>query len=117
MGPPSAELPSAGDWPCGPIIVLTQDLKDFADTAALVANLDLVIACDTSTAHLAGALGKPVWILNRFDGCWRWGHGREDSPWYPSARLFNQTEPGDWASVIKAVKDRLARERSLAAER
>jgi tetratricopeptide (TPR) repeat protein len=107
-GPPSSELAVAGDWPCGPIVDPTPDLNDFADTAALVANLDLVIACDTSTAHVAGAIGKPVWILNRFDGCWRWGHGREDSPWYPTARLFNQTKPGDWAAVIEAVKDRLA---------
>ena len=116
-GPPAAEIVTAGDWPSGPIVDRTHELHDFADTAALVANLDLVIACDTSAAHLAGAVGKPVWILNRFDSCWRWGHGREDSPWYPTGRLFNQTEPGDWASVIKAVKDRLARERSLAAER
>jgi tetratricopeptide (TPR) repeat protein len=117
MGPPSAELAEAVDWPGGPIVDLAEDLKDFADTAALVANLDLVIACDTSTAHLAGALGKPVWILNRFDGCWRWGHGREDTPWYPTARLFTQSEPGDWARVIDAVKATLARERRLAPTR
>lgn len=108
-GPPSAELLAAADWSCGPIVDPTQDLDDFADTAALVANLDLVIACDTSTAHLAGAVGKPVWILNRFDGCWRWGHGREDSPWYPTARLFTQAKPGDWAGVIAAVRTALAR--------
>jgi tetratricopeptide (TPR) repeat protein len=108
MGPPSAEIAATHDWPGGPILDPTQDLNDFADTAALVANLDLVIACDTSTAHLAGALGKPVWILNRFDSCWRWGHGREDSPWYPTARLYTQAEPGDWAGVIEAVKAALA---------
>ena len=58
-------------------------------------------------AHLAGALGKPVWILSRFDGCWRWLTDREDSPWYPSARLFRQTEPGDWNPVIAKVRDGL----------
>lgn len=108
MGPPAAELAQATDWPGEPILDLTAELKDFADTAALVANLDLVIACDTSTAHLAGAIGKPVWILNRFDRCWRWGDGREDSPWYPTARLFTQAEPGDWAGVMEAVKANLA---------
>jgi tetratricopeptide (TPR) repeat protein len=107
-GPPAAELSEASDWPGGPILDLTEELNDFADTAAMAANLDLVIACDTSTAHLAGALGKPVWILNRFDGCWRWGHGREDTPWYPAGRLFTQAEPGHWAGVIGAVKAALA---------
>lgn len=108
-GPPAAEASVTADWPSGPILDPTADLGDFADTAALVANLDLVIACDTSTAHLAGALGKPVWILNRFDGCWRWGVGRDDTPWYPSARLFAQTTPGDWAGVMRAVTAALAR--------
>jgi tetratricopeptide (TPR) repeat protein len=79
------------------------ELKDFADTAALVAALDLVITVDTSVAHLAGALGAPVWILNRFDACWRWFRDRTDSPWYPSARLFRQPTPGDWEAVIRDV--------------
>ncbi|MDH6148359.1 MULTISPECIES: tetratricopeptide repeat protein [Paraburkholderia] len=82
-------------------------LHDFADTAALVASLDLVISVDTSTAHLAGALDKPVWILNRFDTCWRWFLERSDTPWYPSARLFRQPALGDWGSVIDAVRDAL----------
>jgi tetratricopeptide (TPR) repeat protein len=69
-------------------------------TAALIEALDRVISVDTSVVHLAGALGKPVWVLNRFDACWRWLIDREDSPWYPSARLFNQTSPGDWAGMI-----------------
>jgi tetratricopeptide (TPR) repeat protein len=86
----------------------TQDLDDFADTAALVANLDLVISVDTSTAHLAGALGKPVWILNRFDTCWRWMLERSDTPWYPSARLFRQPALGDWDSVMQHARDALA---------
>jgi tetratricopeptide (TPR) repeat protein len=82
----------------------TDLLHDFADTAALVANLDLVISVDTSTAHLAGAIGRPVWILNRFDTCWRWLLERSDTPWYPSARLFRQPALGDWGSVIDAVR-------------
>ncbi len=81
----------------------TDELDDFADTAALVEALDLVISVDTATVHLAGALGKPVWVLNRFDACWRWLLGREDSPWYPTARLFRQSAPGDWDSVITDV--------------
>ncbi|HXP98282.1 MAG TPA: tetratricopeptide repeat protein, partial [Telmatospirillum sp.] len=79
------------------------DVSDFADTAALVANLDLVISVDTSVAHLAGALGKPVWILSRFDGCWRWLTDRDDSPWYPTARLFRQETPGEWKNVVARV--------------
>ncbi len=81
----------------------TDDLLDFADTAALVASLDLVIGVDTSVVHLAGALGRPVWLLDRFDNCWRWLRGREDSPWYPTLRLFRQTTPGDWDGVIARV--------------
>jgi len=79
-------------------------LEDFADTAALVANLDLVITVDTSMAHLTGALGKPVWILNRFDSCWRWLLDRSDTPWYPSARLYRQERVGDWESVLHRVR-------------
>jgi len=70
-------------------------LNDFSDTAALIENLDLVITVDTSTAHLAGALGKPVWLMNRFDTCWRWFLGREDTPWYPTFRIFRQPKPDD----------------------
>jgi Flp pilus assembly protein TadD len=81
----------------------TSGLADFADTAALVANLDLVISVDTAVAHLAGAMGKPVWILSRFDGCWRWLLDRDDSPWYPTARLFRQTKAGDWHEVAGRV--------------
>ncbi|HUN24797.1 MAG TPA: tetratricopeptide repeat protein [Steroidobacteraceae bacterium] len=90
-------------------------LTDFSDTAALVEQLDLVIAVDTSTAHLAGALGKPVWILNRFDSCWRWLLDRTDSPWYPTVRLYRQDRPGDWDSVVQRVRvdlDDLARSRA-----
>jgi FkbM family methyltransferase len=78
--------------------------RDFADTAALIAGLDLVIAVDTSVAHLAGALGKPVWVLLPHVGVdWRWMRGRADSPWYPSARLFRQPRIGDWPAVVDEV--------------
>lgn len=87
----------------------TERLSDFVDTAALMANLDLVITVDTSVAHLAGAMGKPVWVLTPFCPDWRWLLEREDSPWYPSMRLFRQTRIGDWAGCIARVKDELAR--------
>jgi hypothetical protein len=82
----------------------TDELHDFADTAALVAALDLVISVDTAVAHLAGAMGRPVWLLNRFDTCWRWLRDRDDSPWYPSLRQFRQAAPGDWACVIDRLR-------------
>jgi tetratricopeptide (TPR) repeat protein len=87
----------------------TRELADFADTAALIENLDLVIAVDTATAHLAAALGKPTWILSRFDGCWRWLLNRSDSPWYPSVRLFRQQAPGTWDEVVRQVRAELFR--------
>ena len=86
----------------------TEDLIDFADTAALVETLDLVIGVDTAVVHLAGAMGKPVWLLNRFDTCWRWLRDRDDSPWYPTLRQFRQTTPGDWESVVARVREALA---------
>jgi len=86
----------------------TADLHDFADTAALIMNLDLVISVDTAVAHLAGALGKPVWILVPANGEWRWLEQRADSPWYPTARLFRQRAFGDWGSAIEALRDALA---------
>ncbi|HTP96088.1 MAG TPA: tetratricopeptide repeat protein [Burkholderiales bacterium] len=84
------------------------EVGDFDDTAALIEALDRVIAVDTAVAHLAGALGKPVWMLGRFEGEWRWIHGRDTTPWYPSMRIFTQPAPGDWAAVIAAVRARLA---------
>jgi tetratricopeptide (TPR) repeat protein len=97
-----AQLP-----PPGMALVDPMDaVEDFADTAALVATLDLVISVDTSVAHLAAGLGKPVWLLSRFDGCWRWLLERDDSPWYPTVRLYRQDAPGDWAPAI----DRLRRD-------
>ena len=83
-------------------------VTDFADTAAIVANLDLVISVDTSVVHLAGALGKPVFLLDRYDNCWRWLSGRSDSPWYPTLRIFRQTRIGDWEPVMRQAATALA---------
>ena len=79
-------------------------VQDFADTAARVAGLDLVIAVDTAVAHLAATMGIPVWLLSRHRGCWRWGQERADSPWYPGLRLFRQSRPGDWDGVVQEVR-------------
>ncbi|MCF8499095.1 MAG: hypothetical protein K9H11_01375, partial [Rhodospirillum sp.] len=83
-------------------------LKDFADTAALLSELDLVISVDTGVAHLAGALGRPLWLLLPYTPDWRWMWRRQDSPWYPSARLFRQPVPRDWRSVLSRVGAELA---------
>jgi tetratricopeptide (TPR) repeat protein len=91
-----------GPW-CDRVVDFTDDLHDFSDTAALIENLDLVIAVDTSVLHLAGALGKPVWLLNRYNTCWRWFRDRDDSPWYPSLRQFRQNAARDWNPVIEQV--------------
>jgi len=87
-----------------PMIDYSDDWHDFADTAAFIRTLDLVISVDTSVVHLAGALGIPVWVLSRCGGCWRWLEDREDSPWYPSARIFRQDVPGSWEPVIARVE-------------
>lgn len=83
----------------------TEELSDMAETAALIENLDLVISVDTAVAHLAGALGKPVWLLNRYDSDWRWLEGRDDSLWYPTLRQFRQTAPNDWDGVLSSVAE------------
>ena len=85
-----------------------ESVRDFADTAAIIAGLDVVISVDTSVAHLAGAMGKPVFLLDRYDNCWRWLHGRTDSPWYPTMTIFRQSRPGDWASAMHRVASALA---------
>lgn len=96
----NAETPNGGPaW--------IDECRDFADTAALIENLDLVIAVDTAVAHLAGALGKPVWLLNRFGSEWRWLADRDDSPWYPSMRIFNQAEFKDWRPTLARVAQAL----------
>ena len=86
----------------------TDELHSFADTAALVRTLDFVISVDTAVAHLAGAVGREVWLLNRFDSCWRWLEDRDDSPWYPGLRQFRQTAPGDWDGVLARVRAALS---------
>ncbi|MCX7175588.1 MAG: tetratricopeptide repeat protein [Proteobacteria bacterium] len=89
------------------LVDYSDEWADYADTAAFMVALDLVITVDTSVAHLAGALAKPVWILSRYDACWRWLNHREDSPWYPSARLFRQEPAESWAPVVKRVANAL----------
>lgn len=86
----------------------TELIIDMADTAALIHHLDLVISVDTSVAHLAGAMGKPTWLLNRYDGCWRWMKHETYSPWYQSMKLFHNTELRSWALLIQQVNDELS---------
>lgn len=93
----------------GRVAVLGDELKDFADTAAIIAMLDLVVSVDTSVVHLAGALGRPVWVLLPFSADYRWMIDREASPWYPSARLLRQPRIGDWDSVLERVTRELCR--------
>lgn len=90
-------------------------LHDFGETAAVMANLDLVISIDTAVAHLAGALGIPVWVMLKYSPDWRWQLGRSDSPWYSSARLFRQTSPGDWTPATRAMAESL--KKIIAAEK
>jgi ADP-heptose:LPS heptosyltransferase len=100
-GPAAAE---AATPPAGMrLIDLAPELDDFATTAAVIANLDLVITVDTAVAHLAGAMGKPVWTLIYSPPDWRWLLDRDDSPWYPTMRLFRQGVTGEWGAVIEQV--------------
>jgi hypothetical protein len=89
------------------IIDCMAECEDFLDTAALVDQLDLIISVDTSVAHLAGAMGKPVWLLNRFESEWRWMLNRSDSPWYPSMKIFRQQKRNDWDAVIRQLGEEL----------
>lgn len=91
----AGRLPDDPDW--------TACLEGFGNTAAALESSDLGITIDTSTAHLAGALGRPVWLLLKFAPDWRWMVGRDDSPWYPTARLFRQAAPGDWPGVVNRL--------------
>ncbi len=94
----------ARDLPAGAILTdPIAQAADFAATAAIIAGLDVVVSVDTAVAHLAGALGKPVFLLDRYDNCWRWLAEREDSPWYPTLRIFRQPRMGDWAPVVARV--------------
>jgi tetratricopeptide (TPR) repeat protein len=104
--PAESELTNAiaGQWDGPEVFDYTALLHDFSDTAGLMEQMDLIISVDTSSAHLAGALGKPVWILNSFSCCWRWLHERTDSPWYPTVRLYRQESAGDWDGVIDKVR-------------
>ena len=102
-GPQVADLQQISDK----IINLDEQLQDFADTAGAIAQLDLVITVDTAVAHLAGAMAKPVWVLLPNIPNWRWMLDREDSPWYPTMRLFRQQQPGDWRSVFQRVASAL----------
>jgi hypothetical protein len=87
--------------------------KDFADAAALIAHMDLVISVDTSLAHLAGSLGKPVWFMLPFSADSRWLRERTDTPWYPTARLFRQKQPGHWDGVVADVVEKLSDHQSV----
>ena len=85
------------------------EIRDFGDSAALVENLDLLISVDTAPAHLAGALGCPVWVMLPYNPDWRWLLVRNDTPWYPTARLFRQPGPGAWMPVVEQIREELAR--------
>jgi len=89
------------------IVNLSPLINDFADTASLIAQLDLIITVDTAVAHLAGAMGKRVWVVLPYNCDWRWLLDRQDSPWYPTMRLFRQTKPGNWQGVFNQVKEQL----------
>jgi len=93
-----------------PLIHLGADIQDFSDTAAIVAQLDLIICVDTAIAHLAGSLNTPCWVMLSHNADWRWLLDREDSPWYPNMRLFRQTTHGDWGEVVARMVERLAQD-------
>jgi Flp pilus assembly protein TadD len=105
MGPQASQVKQLGSR--AQIIDLQDEQEDLADTAAIVANLGLVISIDTSVAHVAGAMSKPVWILLQKSPDWRWLLDREDSPWYPTARLFRQSTLGNWQDVVARVEGEL----------
>jgi ADP-heptose:LPS heptosyltransferase len=106
-GEPAAE--ASDPPPEMQLVDWTAELNDFADTAALIQNLDLLITVDTAVAHLAGAMGKRVWLLIPFVPDWRWMLERSDSPWYPTIRSFRQKSAGDWEEVLGRVTEELAR--------
>lgn len=95
---------------CGETRLLNpmRGMRDFADTASLVAGLDLVISVDSAVAHLAGGLGRPVWVISRFDACWRWLAGRADTPWYPGMRVYRPDAPMAWDKLVERIAEDLA---------
>ncbi len=111
---PASDVPTLAKFPG--MTDIAADLTDFGETAAVIANLDLVITVDTSVGHLAGAMGKPVWIMVPKASDWRWLLERSDSPWYPTARLFRQTVPGAWDPVIAEVTGALTEELRLGSQ-
>jgi tetratricopeptide (TPR) repeat protein len=109
LGEPVSQMEESTKGRQVPNIILDSSM-DFMDTAAYIMQFDLIITVDTAVAHLAAALGKPVWVLSRFDQCWRWMKNRDDSPWYPNVlRLFHQEKRGDWSDTILQVKNELAK--------
>ncbi len=108
VGPQAAELKEPGSW-SGRLVDLGDQLADYACTAAAIGQLDLVIAVDTSVVHLAGALGRPAWAMISARSDWRWMLDREDTPWYPTLRIFRQSRLDDWSELFNRVADALAR--------
>lgn len=104
----ASDAAALAGWP--DLVNLGIGLRDFADTAALLPQLDLLISVDTATAHLAGAVGCPVWLMLPFFADWRWQKGRQDTPWYSGMRLFRQSSPGDWDGVLDRVEQALRNE-------
>jgi len=108
----SAEIEMYGHekeyWPDGNFSDLSGELHDFGDTAAIISQMDLIISVDTSTLHLAAAMGKPTWLLNKYDTCWRWLLDRDTSPWYPSLKIYRQDAKMDWKPVLERVSTDLA---------
>jgi hypothetical protein len=94
------------------LVDLAGAIADFRDTAAILSELDLLITVDTASVHLAGALGRPVWLMNRFDTDWRWGVEGSASPWYPTLRIYRQERPGAWDRVIERMAADLANARA-----
>ena len=107
VGPGSDQLRS---WEHGNrVIRFEPEDRDMLETAALIKNLDLVVTIDSAVAHLAGALGKPVWVALPFVPCWRYLLDREDNPWYPTMRLFRQRHAEDWPGVFQRIADEISR--------
>ena len=105
-GPAQAQI--GAYWERAPLINLGPEIADFGDTMAILEALDLVVTIDTAVGHLAGAMGRPAWLMLPFAPDWRWLLDRADSPWYPTARLFRQPAPGQWNPVVAEIARRLA---------